>query len=46
MKCDEEDLKYCYMLLAGAGAIVAGAVFCLTVYWDGGIDSLLQIPMF
>lgn len=34
MKCDEEDLKYCYMLLFGAGAIVASSVFCLAKYRD------------
>jgi len=33
MKCSEEDLKHCYMLFAGACAIVASSVFCLVVYW-------------
>ena len=34
MKWKTKDLIYSYMLLAGASAIVASGVFCLTVYWD------------
>ena len=31
---NEENLIYSYMLLAGAGAIVAGSVFCLVKHRD------------
>ena len=41
MKGDEENLIYSYMLLAGAGAIVASFVFCLVVYGNEGLSRFM-----